>query len=53
MLRGQRFAPQARCKGEIDPKFLITHRPPFGRAPHGCEVFKHNKDKCTNVVLKP
>lgn len=39
--------------GEIDPTFIITHRLPLEQAPHGYEIFKHKKDNCIKVVLKP
>jgi threonine dehydrogenase-like Zn-dependent dehydrogenase len=40
-------------KGEIDPSFLITHRLPLEEAAHAYEIFKHKKDNCIKVVLKP
>ncbi|MBD2337282.1 glutathione-dependent formaldehyde dehydrogenase [Calothrix sp. FACHB-156] len=40
-------------KGEIDPSFIITHRLPLEQAPHAYEIFKHKKDNCIKVVLKP
>jgi threonine dehydrogenase-like Zn-dependent dehydrogenase len=40
-------------KGDIDPSFIITHRLPLDQAPHGYEIFKHKKDNCIKVVLKP
>ena len=39
--------------GEIDPTFIITHRLFFFEPPHGYEIFKHKKDNCIKVVLKP
>ena len=39
--------------GEIDPSFVITHQMPLEQAPHGYEIFKHKKDNCIKVVLKP
>lgn len=39
--------------GEIDPSFAITHRMKLEDAPHGYEIFKHKKDNCIKVVLKP
>jgi threonine dehydrogenase-like Zn-dependent dehydrogenase len=39
--------------GEIDPSFVITHRLPLDEAKHGYEIFKHKKDNCIKVVLKP
>ncbi|NJM63669.1 MAG: glutathione-dependent formaldehyde dehydrogenase [Oscillatoriales cyanobacterium RU_3_3] len=40
-------------KGEIDPSFVITHRLKLDEAPHAYETFKHKKDNCIKVVLKP
>ena len=40
-------------KGEIDPTRIITHTLPLRRAPHGYDIFKHKKDNCEKVVLKP
>jgi threonine dehydrogenase-like Zn-dependent dehydrogenase len=39
--------------GEIDPSFVITHRLPLEDAPAGYETFKHKKDGCIKIVLKP
>jgi threonine dehydrogenase-like Zn-dependent dehydrogenase len=38
---------------DIDPSFVITHRLPLEQAPYGYEIFKHKKDNCIKVVLKP
>ncbi|XHX75870.1 MAG: zinc-dependent alcohol dehydrogenase [Stenomitos frigidus ULC029] len=40
-------------KGDIDPSFVITHRLALEDAPRGYETFKHKKDNCIKVVLKP
>ncbi|HEY2078345.1 MAG TPA: glutathione-dependent formaldehyde dehydrogenase, partial [Streptosporangiaceae bacterium] len=40
-------------KGEIDPTRVITHTLPLQRAPHGYDIFKHKKDNCEKVILKP
>ncbi len=40
-------------KGDIDPTFVITHRLNLEQASHGYEIFKHKKDNCIKVVLKP
>lgn len=40
-------------KGEIDPSFVITHKMKLDDAPHGYEIFKHKKDNCIKIVLKP
>ncbi|BAZ41685.1 alcohol dehydrogenase [Calothrix sp. NIES-4101] len=39
--------------GDIDPTFVITHTLPLEQAPHGYEIFKHKKDNCIKIVLKP
>ncbi|MDV2999555.1 MAG: putative zinc-binding alcohol dehydrogenase [Chroococcopsis gigantea SAG 12.99] len=39
--------------GDIDPSFVISHRLPLESAPDAYEIFKHKKDNCTKVVLKP
>lgn len=39
--------------GEIDPTRVITHTLPLRRAPHGYDIFKHKKDDCEKVILKP
>ncbi|MBL1177815.1 zinc-dependent alcohol dehydrogenase [Pantanalinema sp. GBBB05] len=40
-------------RGDIDPSFVITHRLPLEEAPKGYEIFKHKKDSCIKIVLKP
>ena len=40
-------------KGDIDPTFLITHKLPLDAAPSAYETFKHKRDGCIKVVLKP
>ncbi|WP_219420260.1 zinc-dependent alcohol dehydrogenase [Pseudonocardia nigra] len=39
--------------GDIDPSFVITHTLPLDDAPTGYEMFKHKRDECIKVVLKP
>jgi threonine dehydrogenase-like Zn-dependent dehydrogenase len=39
--------------GDIDPSFIVTHRMELGQAPEGYETFKHKRDECVKVVLKP
>jgi threonine dehydrogenase-like Zn-dependent dehydrogenase len=39
--------------GEIDPAFVVTHRMGLGEAPEGYETFKHKRDECVKVVLRP
>jgi threonine dehydrogenase-like Zn-dependent dehydrogenase len=40
-------------KGEIDPSFVITHRLTLDDAPDAYKIFKHKRDKCIKVVMKP
>jgi threonine dehydrogenase-like Zn-dependent dehydrogenase len=39
--------------GDIDPSFVVTHQVPLDAAPDAYETFKHKKDDCVKVVLKP
>jgi threonine dehydrogenase-like Zn-dependent dehydrogenase len=39
--------------GKIDPSFVITHSLSLEEASHGYEIFKHKKESCIKVVLKP
>jgi threonine dehydrogenase-like Zn-dependent dehydrogenase len=39
--------------GDIDPSFVVTHRVQLGLAPDAYETFKHKRDECVKVVLKP
>jgi threonine dehydrogenase-like Zn-dependent dehydrogenase len=39
--------------GEIDPSFVVTHRLELERAPEAYETFKHKREDCVKVVLKP
>jgi len=32
---------------------VITHRLPLAEAPHGYDIFKHERDGCEKVVLTP
>lgn len=40
-------------EGEIDSRFMISHRLPLEDAARGYENFKHNQNDWTKVVLKP
>ncbi len=40
-------------KGDIDPRFIITHRKKLEEAPAMYELFKNKKDDCIKVVLTP
>jgi threonine dehydrogenase-like Zn-dependent dehydrogenase len=39
--------------GEIDPRFVITHRMRLADAPLGYHTFLNKEDECLKVVLKP
>lgn len=39
--------------GQIDPSFVITHTAPLSDGPELYERFKHKKDGCVKVVMKP
>jgi threonine dehydrogenase-like Zn-dependent dehydrogenase len=38
---------------EIDPSVVFSHGLPLEEAKQGFEMFKHKKDNCTKVLLKP
>jgi len=40
-------------KGEIDPRFIISHRLSLKEGPSGYETFHARPDICTKVVLRP
>lgn len=40
-------------EGELDTRFLISHRLPLEDAPRGYENFRYNQNDWTKVVLKP
>lgn len=40
-------------EGDIDPRFVISHRLDLEDAPNGYAIFKQNQDDVTKVVLKP
>jgi threonine dehydrogenase-like Zn-dependent dehydrogenase len=40
-------------RGEIDPRFVISHRLPLSQAPEAYKMFRDKEDHCTKVVLDP
>jgi len=38
---------------QVDPSFIVTHRMSLEDGPLAYELFKHKKDGCIKVVLKP
>ena len=39
--------------GEIDPRFIITHRIPLDQAADAYRAFRDKQDGCVKFVLKP
>jgi threonine dehydrogenase-like Zn-dependent dehydrogenase len=39
--------------GDIDPKFIISHRYNLSDAPKAYEEFRYHQDECTKVVMTP
>jgi len=39
--------------GDIDPRFVVTHRVSLDEAPQAYEMFLHKRDECIKVVLAP
>lgn len=55
-MHGQKYIPmliERVLKGEIDPSFVFTHQLPLEEAKQGYEMFKHKRDNCIKVLLKP
>lgn len=40
-------------KGDIDPRFVITHKAPLSDAVRMYDIFSKKKENCIKVVLKP
>lgn len=40
-------------RGDIDPRFIISHRLTIDEAPWGYKTFCNKEDNCTKVVLRP
>lgn len=40
-------------RGEVDPRFVITHTLSLDDAPHAYRMFRDKKDGCVKVVLRP
>jgi len=55
-MHGQKYMPmllERVLAGEVDPSAVFSHRLPLEDAKQGFELFKHKKDNCTKVLLKP
>lgn len=40
-------------RGELDPRFLITHRMCLSEGPEAYALFRDRQDECLKVVLTP
>jgi threonine dehydrogenase-like Zn-dependent dehydrogenase len=40
-------------EGRIDPSFVISHHLALEDGPEAYDMFLHDKDRCTKVVLRP
>jgi threonine dehydrogenase-like Zn-dependent dehydrogenase len=40
-------------RGDIDPRFIITHHVPLDEAAYGYEMFTDKQDECLKVVMRP
>jgi threonine dehydrogenase-like Zn-dependent dehydrogenase len=40
-------------KGQVKLDDIITHHLPLSQAAHGYDIFKHKKEGCVKVVMKP
>ncbi len=55
-MHGQKYMPMLLNRvldGEVDPSQVFTHTLPLAEAPQAFELFKHKKDNCIKVLLKP
>ncbi|GAB4368211.1 MAG: zinc-dependent alcohol dehydrogenase [Elainellaceae cyanobacterium] len=55
-MHGQRYIPMLLEKvanGEVDPSRVFTHSMPLDDIKPAFELFKHKKDNCVKVLLKP
>jgi threonine dehydrogenase-like Zn-dependent dehydrogenase len=53
---GQKYIPMLVdrvAKGEVDPSQVFTHQLPLEQTKQGFEMFKHKRDNCIKVLLKP
>jgi threonine dehydrogenase-like Zn-dependent dehydrogenase len=39
-------------RGELDPRFVITHTLPLSAAAEGYDLFLNSRDGCEKVILK-
>jgi threonine dehydrogenase-like Zn-dependent dehydrogenase len=55
-MHGQKYMPMLLDRvlnGEIDPAAVFTHHLSLEETPKAYELFKHKKDNCVKVLLKP
>lgn len=53
---GQKYMPKLVeyvLNGEVDPSVVFTHHLPLEETKQGFELFKHKRDNCIKVLLKP
>jgi threonine dehydrogenase-like Zn-dependent dehydrogenase len=53
---GQKYIPMLVDRvvnGEVDPSQVFTHHLPLQETRQGFELFKHKRDNCIKVMLKP
>jgi threonine dehydrogenase-like Zn-dependent dehydrogenase len=41
------------ANGKVDPSQVFTHTMPLEETKHAFELFKHKRDNCIKVLLKP
>jgi threonine dehydrogenase-like Zn-dependent dehydrogenase len=55
-MHGQKYMPRLLghvLEGDIDPSDVFTHTMPLDQTKQAYELFKHKKDNCIKVLLKP
>ena len=41
------------ANGDIDPRFVVTHRMKLDEAPHGFDIFNRKLEGCIKIVMTP
>jgi threonine dehydrogenase-like Zn-dependent dehydrogenase len=55
-MHGQRYIPMLVdrvSQGQVDPSQVFTHQMPLDQTKQAFEMFKHKKDNCIKVLLRP
>nr|WP_225895721.1 hypothetical protein [Dendronalium phyllosphericum] len=53
---GQKYMPillDSVLQEKVDPSTVFTHHLPLAETKHGFELFKHKKENCIKILLKP